>query len=80
MPKFYRRKHYASNRDKYSVEQSAATIVVGANSQEARAVVPSSAAQGMRKVKHLTVSIASNANSGDVSIYWALVYLSLIHI
>ena len=75
MPRKYYRKTRA-NRDKYSVEQQAGRLDIPASSQAWAAVVPDTAIQGMRKVKHLTVSLAneSDASGADYS-YWALVYV-----
>ena len=77
MPKFYRRRRYHSSRDKYSVEQRAGQIEVNAAGDGAVPVVAPSTIEGMRKVKHLTVSLAysgSAANAGD-TVWWALVYV-----
>ena len=62
------------NRDKYSVEQSSFVITLGAGGQEGRVVVPGVDFQGMRKIKHLTVSLASVGDTVG-SVYWALVYV-----
>ena len=60
---------------KYSVEQSAFTESVTASNQSATLVVAPVASQGMRKVKHLTLSLASQGSvSTALDIYWALVY------
>ena len=68
-------KKYYRPKTKYSVEQSAFTEGLTANTQTSTLLVPPTAVQGMRKVKHLTVSLAA---SGSVSalqnIFWALVY------
>lgn len=78
MPRYYKRKSYRGARDKYSVEQQAGTLVVPAASQAYAEVVPSTAIQGMRKVKHLTISVAANETGSPVSqgkAFWALVYV-----
>ena len=36
-------------------------------------IVPGTDVEGMRKIKHLTVSVASETNNG--AFYWALVYV-----
>ena len=76
MPRFYRRAAYrrSAARDKYSVEQQAGTVSVPAEGQAYTQVVPDSAIQGMRKVKHLTVSLGDNT-TGSICLYWALVYV-----
>ena len=66
------KKRYRGNRDKYSVEHTAFQTSVAAATTTSIVVVPSSNIRGMRKVKHLTISIAG-ASSG-VGVYWALVY------
>ena len=78
-------KRRSANRDRYSVENisitspdNAWTEVVGSGSvttskQFAVAVVPQTDVQGMRKVKHFTLSF-SVAN-GDPFLYYALVYV-----
>ena len=73
MGKYYKKRYYRGSRDKYSVEQSAFTESVAGSSQSATLIVPPAAMQGMRKVKHLTVSLAAHAE-GPMEVYWALVY------
>jgi len=69
----YKRARYAK-RDKYSVQQKAVEIATGVEDTTAKAeIVPGSDVEGMRKVKHLTVSVASETDVG--SFYWALVYV-----
>lgn len=78
--KGYKRR-WCKSRDKYSVEQSAAVTVIPAAtatapSQSGVVVVPPSDTQGMRKVKHIMVSLAMPGNATTLSsIYWALVYV-----
>ena len=67
--KYYRR----GSRTKYSVETSAGAIIV-ANYDGASKIVPESTVQGMRKVKHVTVSLATPAGGGHL-VFWALVYV-----
>ena len=65
-------------RAKYSVEQQAGTLSVPAASQAYAQVVPDTAIQGMRKIKHVTVSVASKETvqpSSQSLAYWALVYV-----
>ena len=77
MPKYYRRVVSRGSRDKYSVEQSAGTVAVDATSGNGGVVVvPPSTVQGMRKVKHLTISMATpSATTNPSVLYWALVYV-----
>ena len=78
MPKVYKKRGYVRPRDKYSVEQSAGLVATDNEGNGAVTVVPAASIQGMRKVKHLTVSMANPAASvgGGASIlYYALVYV-----
>ena len=76
MGKTYRRRYYGGGRDKYSVEQQAGTLDIPGTSQAYSFVVPSTAIQGMRKVKHLTVSVAHSEGVTTIGYsYWALVYV-----
>lgn len=71
------RRRYRRSKVKYSVEQQAGALEVPAASQAWALVVPSSSIQGMRKVKHLTVSLAcaESTTTGSGWSYWALVYV-----
>ena len=70
-----RRRYYRGSRDKYSVEQHAGFMNVPAAQQAYTQVVPDTAIGGMRKVKHLTVSLSSPSSTTSASVgYWALVY------
>ena len=69
-------------REKYSVEQTAAQVVVpaagaGGPGQSGIVVVPATTVQGMRKVKHITVSLAQPGptTTGPTSVYWVLAYV-----
>ena len=78
MAKGYKRRYYKGSRDKYSVEQQAGSLEIPASSQAYATVVPDSAIQGMRKVKHLTVSLAADdsaTGAGSPYSYWCLVYV-----
>lgn len=79
MAKFSRRRFYKGSKDKYSVEQHSFQQATAASGDLAVEVVPANALQGMRKVKHLTVSLtAPNTGSsvGNINaLYWALVYV-----
>ena len=69
----YKRARYAK-RDKYSVQQKAVELATTSTDTTTKAeIVPGSDIEGMRKIKHLTVSCSSEADSG--SFYWALVYV-----
>ena len=86
MPRFARagKRYIPYRRDKYSVEQTAGTIQTNAESNGGVTVVQPSTTQGMRKVKHITISMAQNGSGQGV--YWALVYVpagtqaNMIHI
>ena len=83
----YRRRQYRrsnAQRDKYSVEQSGFSLAIPSETtnglyQQAVSVVPPDTAQGMRKVKHLTVSLTTSAddtNAPDAAeLFWALVFV-----
>ena len=76
MPKYYKKKgYYKSARDKYSVEQQAGSLEIPGGAQAWTTVVPSTAIQGMRKVKHLTISCAHPETAGIGFSYWCLVYV-----
>ena len=69
----YKRARYGK-RDKYSVQQKAVELGVTAEDVTAKAeIVPGSDVEGMRKIKHLTVSVASEGDVGPF--YWAIVYV-----
>ena len=69
----YKRARYGK-RLKYSVQQKAVEFSTGSDDQTAKVeIVPASEIEGMRKVKHLTVSLATEADGG--AFYWALVYV-----
>lgn len=75
MPKYYKKKYYKPNRDKYSVEHTAFELAPTAAGQVSQVVVAPTTTQGMRKVKHLTISMGSPAAQAGNRIYWALVYV-----
>ena len=77
MGKSYRRRYYRSgNKDKYSVEHTSFISRLTVGTTNSVSIVPSTAIRGMRKVKHLTVSL-SNSSSDDnlAGVRWALVYV-----
>nr|QIR82186.1 capsid protein [unidentified] len=82
----YRRRSYrrsGGQRDKYSVEQTGFSLSFPEETtnglyQSAVQVVAPDTTQGMRKVKHLTVSLALNSggNAEDTAeLFWALVFV-----
>ena len=69
----YKRARYGKKL-KYSVQQKAVEFSTGSDDATAKIeVVPASEIEGMRKVKHLTVSCSAEVDTG--SFYWALVYV-----
>ena len=73
MVKYYKKKYYRGSRDKYSVEQTVINANVSSGQTTPVVVVGGVATQGVRKVKHLTVSMQSPSTADGV--WWALVYL-----
>ena len=74
--KKYKRVFYRGGRDKYSIEQTAGTLTADTSGRAGVIVVPPSTTQGMRKVKHIEVSMATPGASGAPSVlYWAIVYV-----
>ena len=71
MPRYTKRSYRP--RDKYSVEQTAGTLTTNTLGDGGVTVVTPNAIQGMRKVKHLTISLAQNGSGQGV--FWALVYV-----
>ena len=74
---YYRRRRvvYRGSRDKYSMEHASFAVDMVGGAQVNREVVPAIASQGMRKVKHLNISVASVNGDTVGSVYWALVYV-----
>lgn len=74
MPKrYYPRRSYGS-RDKYSVQQNTFRLLLSQqNPQNNIVCVPDTNVEGMRKVKHLTISLGNLSGSGVL--YWALVFV-----
>jgi len=76
MPKYYKKRYYRGGRDKYSIEQTAGTMTTNSEGDSAVPVVPAATFQGMRKVKHITVSIADAVGaSSAAALFWAVVYV-----
>jgi len=69
----YKRPRYGG-RDKYSVQQKAVEFIAGIEDVTAKVeIVPGSDIEGMRKIKHLTVSVTSEQDLG--AFFWAIVYV-----
>ena len=69
----YKRPRYGK-ADKYSVQQKAVEFSTGGEEGTSRVeIVPGTDVEGMRKVKHLTVSLATETDAG--AFFWALVYV-----
>ena len=75
MARTTKNKYYRKGGDKYSVEHKCAQMdMVAAPGQSYVQIVPDTGVEGMRKVKHITISAAANVvNVG--ALYWALVYV-----
>ena len=77
--RYARRQNWRSfNRDKYSVETTAGLIPKPSSAthglfQSATAIVPPSTIQGMRKVKHITITLTDVKAAEDL--FWAIVYV-----
>jgi len=73
--RYFERRYYS--RDKYSVEQSAGEISTGEGTDANIIVVPAADLQGMRKVKHITISMSGSYGGSTAAgnFYWALVYV-----
>lgn len=76
MPRRYIRRYYGG-RDKYSIEQTAGQLSADEGGDANVIVVPAADLQGMRKVKHLTLTLAAIAGptSAATIVYWAIVYV-----
>ena len=77
--RYARRQNWrSSNRDKYSVETTAGIIPAPTTAtnglyQSATAIVPPSTIQGMRKVKHITITLTDTNDTEEI--FWAIVYV-----
>jgi len=71
--KGYKRRWY-KGRDKYSVEQTLINATVSSSETTVVDVVAPTTVEGMRKVKHLTVSCVSGG-ANTYGLLWALFYL-----
>ena len=76
-----RSRSFRSNRDKYSVERTTIKGVIGeadlhnALYQTAVGIVPATTVQGMRKVKHIRISLSPSGDNPDSWLTWALVFV-----
>ena len=77
-----RSRSFRGNRDKYSIERTSVNTQVSGDKingyyQTAIGIVPPTATQGMRKVKHVRISLSSTLQGEDSweDIGWALVYV-----
>ena len=76
MPRYYKKRYYRGSKKKYSVEHKQSRIdIPAAPSQSYLEIVPQTGVEGMRKVKHITITGAANVTSGIGALYWALVYV-----
>ncbi len=78
--RYARRSSFSSNRDKYSKENIGFSVTLQSPSvnglhQSAVPIVPSTTIQGMRKVKHIRVSLTQGIDHDTTEIYWAIVYV-----
>ncbi len=70
--RYARRQNWrSSNRDKYSVETTAGQLNTSSTAtnglyQSATTIVSPSTIQGMRKVKHITISLTDTTTSGII--------------
>lgn len=71
MPRRYY-KRTRTSRKKYSIQQKAFLFSAAASTTTAVEIVPATSVEGMRKVKHVTVSLTTQS---EWPIYWALVYV-----
>ena len=70
----YNSRRYVVNRDKYSIQQNTFRLLLTSqNPQNYIICVPDNAVEGMRKVKHLTISLGNITGTGVL--YWALVFV-----
>ena len=75
MGRYYKRRYYRSGvggRDKYCVRQEAGQIVTSSAGGGYAVIVDPADVEGMRKVKHINISLASSTTA---NMYWAIVYV-----
>ena len=78
--RYARRYSFRPNRDKYSKENTGFLVQVPQTAtnhlyQTAISIVSPSTVQGMRKVKHITISLSDTHGSSGAAFYWAIVYV-----
>ena len=78
--RYARRYSFRPNRDKYSKENTGFHVIPSTTAtnglyQTAIPIVPSSTFQGMRKVKHITVSLSDRRGQAGQEFFWAIVYV-----
>lgn len=83
MPKRYNYRRNYGSRDKYSIEQQCGTITCQHKNDQGQwvngpdgieSVVPATTVKGMRKVKHITVQMASTSEPAPIC-YWCIIYV-----
>ena len=78
--RYARRYTFRPVRDRYSKENTGFRINAPSQStnglyQTAVSIVPASTFQGMRKVKHISISLSDTRGTGGEQFYWAIVYV-----
>ncbi len=78
--RYARRSSFSSSRDKYSKENIGFSVALPSDPvnglvQSAIPIVAATSIQGMRKVKHIRVSLTQDVDSATTEIYWAIVYV-----
>lgn len=71
----YRRRYRRGKRDKYSVEQTLFDGLLTRGNTSIFEIVPATTTQGMRKVKHVTVSTATAGSDTHYGLLWAIMYV-----
>ena len=69
----YKRPRY-TKKTKYSVQNRAFNILAASETTTKEEIVPPTAVEGTRKVKHIMVNL-TKADGGPTAIYWAIVYV-----
>ena len=70
----YNSRRYVVNKDKYSIQQNTFRLLLTSQAPQNYIIcVPDTNVEGMRKVKHLTISLGNITGSGVI--YWALVFV-----
>ena len=74
MPKYYRKRAVYTNRDKYSICHTPINGNIPSGTTTTVKIVPETTVQGMRKVKHLEISMQGPEETAD-GMWWAIVYV-----